>query len=63
VRSNHLVGNLDLNRGSTGAMAGVHHCGGCRLLGTGPKVGSPDHLGFFLQGQTITQEVRYPRSA
>ncbi len=61
VRRNFLVGNLYLNRSSTGAMAGVHPFGGYKLSGTGPKVGSPDYLGFFLQAQTITQKVRYPR--
>lgn len=60
VRGNFLVGNLYLNRSSTGAMAGVHPFGGFKLSGTGPKVGSPDYLGFFLQAQAITQRVRYP---
>jgi 1-pyrroline-5-carboxylate dehydrogenase len=60
VRENFLVGNLYLNRSSTGAMAGVHPFGGFKLSGTGPKVGSPDYLGFFLQAQAITQRVRYP---
>ena len=42
-------------------MAGVHPFGGYKLSGTGPKVGSPDYLGFFLQAQTVTQKVRFPR--
>ncbi len=62
ARDNFLVGNLYLNRSSTGAMAGVHPFGGYKLSGTGPKVGSPDYLGFFLQAQAITQKVRLPRS-
>jgi len=62
VRRHFLVGNLYLNRSSTGAMAGVHPFGGYKLSGTGPKVGSPDYLGFFLQAQAITQKVRFPRS-
>ncbi len=55
------VGNLYLNRSSTGAMAGVHPFGGHKLSGTGPKVGGPDYLGFFLRAQVVTQKVRYPR--
>ncbi len=61
VQEHFLVGNLYLNRSSTGAMAGVHPFGGYKLSGTGPKVGSPDYLGFFLQAQTVTQKVRFPR--
>jgi 1-pyrroline-5-carboxylate dehydrogenase len=62
VREHFYVGNLYLNRSSTGAMAGVHPFGGYKLSGTGPKVGGPDYLGFFLQAQAITQKVRYPWS-
>jgi len=61
VREHVYVGNLYLNRSSTGAMAGVHPFGGYKLSGTGPKVGSPDYLGFYLEAQAITQKVRYPR--
>lgn len=60
IRDHFFVGNLYLNRSSTGAMAGVHPFGGYKLSGTGPKVGSPDYIGFFLQAQAITQKVRYP---
>lgn len=63
LREHFYVGNLYLNRSSTGAMAGVHPFGGYKLSGTGPKVGSPDYLHFFLQAQAITQKVRYPREA
>lgn len=61
IRENFYVGNLYLNRSSTGAMAGVHPFGGYKLSGTGPKVGSPDYMGFYLQAQAITQKVRWPR--
>jgi 1-pyrroline-5-carboxylate dehydrogenase len=60
VRDHFYVGNLYLNRSSTGAMAGVHPFGGYKLSGTGPKVGGPDYMGFFQQAQTITQKLRYP---
>ncbi len=60
VREHFFVGNLYLNRSSTGAMAGVHPFGGYKMSGTGPKVGGPDYLSFFLQAQTITQKLRYP---
>jgi 1-pyrroline-5-carboxylate dehydrogenase len=59
ARDEFYVGNLYLNRSSTGAMAGVHPFGGYRFSGTGPKVGGPDYLGFFLQAQTITEKVRF----
>lgn len=59
AREQFYVGNLYLNRSSTGAMAGVHPFGGFRLSGTGPKVGSPDYLGFFLEAQVITEKVQY----
>lgn len=59
ARQDFYVGNLYLNRSSTGAMAGVHPFGGYKGSGTGPKVGSPDYLGFFLEAQTITEKVRY----
>jgi 1-pyrroline-5-carboxylate dehydrogenase len=59
ARERFYVGNLYLNRSSTGAMAGVHPFGGYRGSGTGPKVGGPDYLGFYLQAQTITEKVRY----
>lgn len=59
ARDQFDVGNLYLNRSSTGAMAGVHPFGGYRFSGTGPKVGGPDYLGFFLKAQTVTEKVRY----
>jgi len=63
IREHFEVGNLYLNRSSTGAMAGVHPFGGSKWSGTGPKVGGPDYLGFFLEAQVITEKVRYPREA
>ena len=60
LRDNFYVGNLYLNRSSTGAMAGVHPFGGYKWSGTGPKVGGPDYLGFFLEAQVVTERVRYP---
>ena len=59
ARDQFYVGNLYLNRSSTGAMAGVHPFGGFKFSGTGPKVGSPDYLGFFLEAQVITEKVQY----
>ena len=59
ARDEFYVGNLYLNRSSTGAMAGVHPFGGYRFSGTGPKVGGPDYLSFFLEAQTITEKVRF----
>jgi 1-pyrroline-5-carboxylate dehydrogenase len=47
------VGNLYINRRSTGALMGVHPFGGFNMSGTDTKGGGPDYLLFYLQGQSI----------
>jgi 1-pyrroline-5-carboxylate dehydrogenase len=51
------VGNLYLNRRSTGALMGVHPFGGFNMSGTDTKAGGPDYLLFFLQGQSVAERL------
>jgi 1-pyrroline-5-carboxylate dehydrogenase len=51
------VGNLYLNRRSTGAVMGVHPFGGFNMSGTDTKAGGPDYLLFFLQGQSVAERL------
>jgi len=56
-------GNLYLNRGSTGALVGVHPFGGFNLSGTDSKAGGPDYLLNFTQGKTTSERVAVQRMA
>jgi 1-pyrroline-5-carboxylate dehydrogenase len=51
------VGNLYINRRSTGAYMGVHPFGGFDMSGTDTKAGGPDYLLFFVQGQSIAERI------
>jgi 1-pyrroline-5-carboxylate dehydrogenase len=51
------VGNLYINRRSTGAMMGVHPFGGFNMSGTDTKAGGPDYLLFFVQGQSVAERI------
>jgi 1-pyrroline-5-carboxylate dehydrogenase len=51
------VGNLYINRRSTGAYMGVHPFGGFNMSGTDTKVGGPDYLLFFVQGQSVAESL------
>ena len=51
------VGNLYLNRRSTGAYMGVHPFGGFNMSGTDTKAGGPDYLLFFVQGQSVAERL------
>jgi 1-pyrroline-5-carboxylate dehydrogenase len=57
------AGNLYLNRGSTGALVGVHPFGGFNLSGTDSKAGGPDYLLNFTQGKTTSERVTVARLA
>ncbi|MGH7759720.1 MAG: L-glutamate gamma-semialdehyde dehydrogenase, partial [Candidatus Dormibacteria bacterium] len=57
ARERFHVGNLYLNRRSTGAMMGVHPFGGFNMSGTDTKAGGPDYLLFFVQGQSISERI------
>jgi len=51
------VGNLYVNRGTTGAMVGRQPFGGNRLSGTGTKAGGPDYLLAFVEPRVITENT------
>ncbi|MHB1526570.1 MAG: L-glutamate gamma-semialdehyde dehydrogenase [Candidatus Dormibacteria bacterium] len=51
------VGNLYVNRRSTGAFMGVHPFGGFNMSGTDTKAGGPDYLLFYLQGQSVAEQL------
>ena len=51
------VGNLYINRRSTGAQMGVHPFGGFNMSGTDTKAGGPDYLLFFLQAQSVAEKL------
>jgi 1-pyrroline-5-carboxylate dehydrogenase len=51
------VGNLYINRRSTGAYMGVHPFGGFNMSGTDTKAGGPDYLLFYTQGQSIAEQL------
>lgn len=58
ARDEFHVGNLYLNRKSTGAMVGAHPFGGFNMSGTDSKAGGPDYLLQFLQAKSIGEVVR-----
>jgi RHH-type proline utilization regulon transcriptional repressor/proline dehydrogenase/delta 1-pyrroline-5-carboxylate dehydrogenase len=51
------VGNLYVNRGTTGAMVGRQPFGGNRLSGTGTKAGGPDYLFHFVEPVVVTENT------
>ncbi|HZV74174.1 MAG TPA: aldehyde dehydrogenase family protein [Conexibacter sp.] len=51
------VGNLYVNRGSTGAMVGRQPFGGNRLSGTGTKAGGPEYLLHFVEPVVVTENT------
>lgn len=52
-----MVGNLYLNRKSTGALVGVHPFGGFNMSGTDSKAGGKDYLLLFLQAKITSRKV------
>ena len=57
ARREFHVGNLYLNRKSTGALMGVHPFGGFNMSGTDSKAGGPDYLLLFLQGKSVGERI------
>jgi len=57
ARRQFHVGNLYLNRKSTGAMVGAHPFGGFNMSGTDSKAGGPDYLYLFTQAKTIAEKL------
>ena len=51
------VGNLYVNRGTTGAMVGRQPFGGNRLSGVGSKAGGPDYLLQFVEPRVVSENV------
>jgi len=51
------VGNLYLNRKTTGARVGVQPFGGIRLSGTGIQAGGPDYLKQFLWSRSVSENT------
>jgi predicted delta-1-pyrroline-5-carboxylate dehydrogenase group 2 len=51
------VGNLYVNRGTTGAMVGRQPFGGNRLSGTGTKVGYSDYLLSFVEPIVVSENT------
>jgi 1-pyrroline-5-carboxylate dehydrogenase len=51
------VGNLYINRKSTGAMVGAHPFGGFNMSGTDSKAGGPDYLYLFTQAKSIGRKL------
>ncbi len=57
ARDDFFVGNLYLNRKSTGALVGVHPFGGFNMSGTDSKAGGRDYLLLYLQGKSISRKL------
>ncbi len=57
VASRSPVGNLYVNRATTGAMVGRQPFGGNRLSGTGTKAGGSDYLLQFVQPQVLSENT------
>ena len=51
------VGNLHVNRGTTGAMVGRQPFGANRPSGTGTKAGGPDYLHHFVESIVVTENT------
>ncbi|MBD2459641.1 L-glutamate gamma-semialdehyde dehydrogenase [Oscillatoria sp. FACHB-1407] len=52
------VGNLYINRGTTGAIVARQPFGGFKLSGVGSKAGGPDYLLQFLEPRHISENVQ-----
>lgn len=57
VKKQFNVGNLYINRGSTGALVYRHPFGGFKLSGGGSKTGGPDYLIQFMDPKVTTENT------
>jgi RHH-type proline utilization regulon transcriptional repressor/proline dehydrogenase/delta 1-pyrroline-5-carboxylate dehydrogenase len=57
ARKDFRVGNLYINRGSTGAKVGRQPFGGFKMSGVGSKAGGPDYLLQFVEPRTVTENT------
>jgi RHH-type proline utilization regulon transcriptional repressor/proline dehydrogenase/delta 1-pyrroline-5-carboxylate dehydrogenase len=55
VQKHFKVGNLYINRGTTGALVNRQPFGGGALSGTGTKAGGPDYLLHFVEPRVVTE--------
>lgn len=58
AKADFEVGNLYINRSSTGAIVARQPFGGYKLSGVGSKAGGPDYLLQFLVPHTITENLQ-----
>jgi RHH-type proline utilization regulon transcriptional repressor/proline dehydrogenase/delta 1-pyrroline-5-carboxylate dehydrogenase len=57
ARQRFLVGNLYINRRTTGARVGVQPFGGIRHSGTGIQAGGPDYIKQFLWSRVVSENT------
>jgi RHH-type proline utilization regulon transcriptional repressor/proline dehydrogenase/delta 1-pyrroline-5-carboxylate dehydrogenase len=57
ARREFRVGNLYLNRKTTGAIVGRQPFGGFKMSGVGSKAGGPDYLLQFVEPRTVTENT------
>jgi RHH-type proline utilization regulon transcriptional repressor/proline dehydrogenase/delta 1-pyrroline-5-carboxylate dehydrogenase len=57
ARREFRVGNLYLNRGSTGSLVGRQAFGGAKMSGVGTKAGGPDYLLSFMDPRCVTENT------
>lgn len=57
ARQEMVVGNLYLNRTTTGAVVGRQPFGGFKMSGIGSKAGGPDYLLQFVVPRTVTENT------
>ena len=57
ARRSFNVGNLYLNRGSTGALVERHPFGGFKMSGVGSKAGGPDYLLQFMDPKVVSENT------
>ena len=57
ARRNFRVGNLYLNRGSTGALVDRQPFGGFGMSGGGTKAGGPNYLLNFVDPRVVTENT------
>ncbi|HMB96317.1 MAG TPA: aldehyde dehydrogenase family protein, partial [Tepidisphaeraceae bacterium] len=57
ARVNFRVGNLYLNRGSTGAIVGRQPFGGFGMSGAGTKAGGPGYLFNFVDPRVVSENT------
>jgi RHH-type proline utilization regulon transcriptional repressor/proline dehydrogenase/delta 1-pyrroline-5-carboxylate dehydrogenase len=57
ARQSFRVGNLYINRKSTGAVVGRQPFGGLQRSGVGEKAGGPDYLRQFMQPRVVTENT------